>query len=123
MEQYHIGHNLQRITASASLINFFRVSSSFLNSDGGEMISMSSRLLRRSLTWRPVVPASPSINTLKLISRADDDDDFDVVDGDVYLRPALGANAEAEGNNKANRTALLNMLSTTFKRSGYVVVL
>jgi hypothetical protein len=56
----------QRMTASASLMNFLRVSSSFLNSWGGEMISRSSLDSNLPRTWIPVVPASPSMKTLNL---------------------------------------------------------
>ena len=52
------------MTTSASLMNFFRVSTSFRKSDGGEIISRSSRFSSLPRTWIPVVPASPSIKTL-----------------------------------------------------------
>lgn len=78
--------NAHRMTASASLMNFLRVSSSFLSSDGGEMISMSVRLPRRSRTCRPVVPASPSIKTF-------------LVANNSIMRAALLGDAAAEGAN------------------------
>ena len=76
--------NLHKMTASASLMNFFLVSVSFRKSDGGEMISKSFLDSNRCRTCNPVVPASPSINTLNLFSALscvkNDDVDADVDD-------------------------------------------
>lgn len=61
--------DVHKITTSASLMNFFLVSTSFLKSEGGEIISRSSRASILPRTCRPVVPASPSIKTLYLAKR------------------------------------------------------
>ena len=72
---------VHKITTSASLIYFFLVSSSFLNSEGGEIISRSSRASILPRTCSPVVPVSPSINTLYFAAKrlvvVDDDRRFD----------------------------------------------
>lgn len=54
--------DVQRITASASLMSFLRVASSLRSSGGAEITSRSWRFPMRSYTWIPVVPASPSMN-------------------------------------------------------------
>ena len=55
-----------RIAASASFRNAARFAASLRSSPVSEMISMSSRFARRSRTCKPVVPASPSMNTFFL---------------------------------------------------------
>ena len=77
------------------------------------MISISSRLLRRSLTCRPVVPASPSINTF-----------FDI-SNEVDLWNALGegkeVNAEALDTNKVRIMFLLQIIVVDIKSIRYQI--
>ena len=73
------------------------------------MISRSVRDARRSRTWRPVVPASPSIKIFLAMPRDVDLDADDVEDAKKVAR-LVNAKVEPTVLNRATRTYLLQII-------------